>query len=141
MSDAVLTAVLPALIGGAPGTAAFVIVLVTVLRRPPAVALLDKSVEAWVDRLESALDQCERRELVREANDALHRAWDSNLLLIMATSADLAEARHRVEELGPPPRLSPEPSEWLMARASAGRQHARRRAASLGPEVGLPAPR
>lgn len=135
MTDATLGALVPALVGAAPGTAAFVIVLVAVLRRPPSVAMLDRSVDAWIDRLESALDQSERRELVREANDALHRAWDSSLLLIIATSVDLTDARQRVEALGPPPRLSPEPSEWLQARSSARRREARRQAAPLGPEV------
>lgn len=138
MSDAVLSAALPALIGAAPGTASFVIVLVVVLRRPPIVAMLDASVELWIDRLERALDQSERRELVREANDAAHRAWDSEVLLIVATSVDATEIRQRISELGPPPRLSPEPSEWLAARQDQERVRARRKAAPVGPAVPVP---
>lgn len=138
MSDAVLTAALPALIGAAPGTASFVIVLVVVLRRPPAVAMLDHSVELWIDRLERALDQTERRELVREANDAAHRAWDSEVLLIVATAIDAVEIRTRIADLGPPPRLSPEPSEWLSTRQDQERRRARRTAAPVAPEVPVP---
>lgn len=140
MSDAVLSAALPALIGAAPGTASFVIVLVVILRRPPAVAMLDQSVELWIDRLERALDQSERRELVREANDADHRAWDSEILLIVATSLDASEIRSKIAELGPPPRLSPEPSQWLSTRSDQERRRARREAAPLAPAVPVPRP-
>lgn len=125
-----------ALVNAVPATGTFVLVLIVMLRRPPAVAMLDTSVHDWIDRLERALDQSERRELVREVNDSAHRAWDSSILLAIALGKDADDIRARVEILGPPPRLSPEPSEWLAARATEhARRSARRAAAPIAPEI------
>lgn len=123
------------LINAVPATGTFVLVLIVMLKRPPAVATLDRSVDEWIDRLERALDQCERRELVREVNDSLHRAWDSAILLAIALGADATDIRARIELLGPPPRLTPEPSEWLTARGEHGRRAARREAAPMAPST------
>lgn len=103
----------PALLSAAPGTAAFVLVLLVVLKRPPAVAQLDTSVERWVARLEKGLDESTRRELAREYNDSEHRAWDSGVLLAVALAVDLDDVRQRITALGPPPRLSPDPAQWM----------------------------
>lgn len=111
--------------GTSAGT--FVLVLILLLRRPPAVATLDNSVERWIGRLERAFDEGQRRELARERLDAEHRAWDQGVLLAVALGQDMDDIRRRVEALGAPPRLTPDPAEWLDVD---GRREARRAAAA-----------
>lgn len=114
----------------------FVLVLVVLLRRPQAVATLEDSVERWITRLETAFDESQRRELARERLDLAHRAWDQGLLLAVALGTSDEDIRRRVEALGPPPPLSPDPVEWLNVEA---RRAARQQAAPLAPDIG-PAP-
>lgn len=102
-----------AVVDGGSTLGLLVAVLVLLIRRPAAVATIDESVRWWMDRQQQANDAAERRELARERNDAEHRAWDTALLLIVATADDLATLRSRVAHLGPPPRLTPDPAEWL----------------------------
>ena len=117
--------------GTSAGT--FVLVLILLLRRPPAVATLDESVERWIGRLEKAFDEGQRRELARERLDAEHRAWDQGILLAVALGTDANDIRRRVEALGPPPRLTPDPAEWLQVEE---RRHTRRAAAApLAPDT------
>ena len=113
----------------------FVLVLVVLLRRPQAVATLDGSVERWITRLETAFDEGQRRELARERLDALHRAWDQGVLLAVALGSDAGDIRRRVEALGPPPPMSPDPAEWLDVEA---RRAARRQAAPHAPDTPTP---
>lgn len=110
----------------------FVLVLVVLLRRPQAVATLDGSVERWITRLETAFDEGQRRELARERLDADHRAWDQGVLLAVALGIDGSDIRRRVEALGAPPRLTPDPAEWLDVDA---RREARKRAAPMAPDT------
>lgn len=117
------------------GTVGVLAALVVVLiRRPRDVATISNSTERWITRLERALDQAERRELARERNDAEHRAWDTGVLLAVATGDDTADIRRRVALLGPPPRLSPDPAEWLDLEVR--RERLRRQAAPLAPDTG-----
>jgi hypothetical protein len=108
-------------------------IVVVLLRRPRDVATISNSTERWITRLERALDQAERRELARERNDAEHRAWDTGVLLAVATGDDTADIRRRVATLGPPPRLTPDPAEWLDAEAR--RMAHRRAAAPIAPDT------
>lgn len=117
---------LGAVVDGGSTLGLLVAVLVVTLRKPTAVATLDNSVERWITRLEAANDAAERRELARERHDAEHRAWDTGVLLAIATGDDVSDIRHRVARLGPPPRLSPDPTEWLDVEQ---RREARRRQA------------
>lgn len=120
--------------GTSAGT--FVLVLILLLRRPPAVATLDDSVERWIKRLERAFDESQRRELARERLDAEHRAWDQGVLLAVALGTSDDDIRRRVEALGMPPRLSPDPAEWLDVE---GRREARRAAAApIAPDTKPP---
>lgn len=125
-----------ALVDGGSTIGLLVVVILVTLRRPAAVATIDESVRWWMDRQQQANDAAERRELARERNDAEHRAWDGSLLLIVATSSDLTELRARVTALGPPPRLTPDPSEWL----DIEQRRARHRAAETAAK-GVPVPR
>lgn len=133
MDGTVEAQLVPGIIAAGPGTAAFVLLLIVVLRRPPAVAQLDSSVERWVARLEKGLDESTRRELAREYNDSEHRAWDSGVLLAVALADSLPDVRQRIQALGPPPRLSPDPSQWLDVEER--RVRARLAAAPLAPDV------
>lgn len=108
-------------------------IVVVLLRRPRDVATISNSTERWITRLERALDQAERRELARERNDAEHRAWDTGVLLAVATGSDTPDIRRRVAQLGPPPRLSPDPAEWLDPEVR--RMRARHQAASMAPDT------
>jgi len=121
----------PLIDGGTVGILAAL--LVVQMRRPRDVATLSRSTERWIKRLEDANDAAERRELARERHDAEHRAWDTGVLLAIATGDDVHDIRQRVARLGPPPRLSPDPAEWLDVEQ---RRAARRReAAPLAPET------
>lgn len=118
--------------GAGTSAGTFVLVLILLLRRPPAVATLDESVERWIGRLEKAFDEGQRRELARERLDAEHRAWDQGVLLAVALGTDADDIRRRIEALGPPPRLTPDPAEWLDVEA---RRFARRSAAPIAPDT------
>lgn len=109
------------------------LVLVVVLRRPPAVATLDTSVRDWIERLELGLDRAERRENARLMNDPIHRAWDTDVLLAMVMAKDLEDLRQRVQTLGNPPSLTPHPSTYLEPEEL--RRMARRAAAPVAPDV------
>lgn len=124
-----------AVMNAATNGGTFVLVLVVLLRRPQAVATLDSSVERWISRLETAFDEGQRRELARERLDADHRAWDQGVLLAVALGIDGNDIRRRVEALGAPPRLTPDPAEWLDIES---RRAARRAAASLAPDTPPP---
>lgn len=108
-------------------------IVVVLIRRPRDVATISDSTERWITRLERALDQSERRELARERNDAEHRAWDTGVLLAVATGEDGPDIRRRVSQLGPPPRLTPDPTEWLDPEVR--RAHLRRAAAPMAPDT------
>lgn len=85
-----------------------VAVLYVLVKRPPDAGIADR----WVRRLERALDSYERQARSREERDPVHRAWDSAVLWVFSKATTMDEARTLLQELGPPPRLSPDPMHW-----------------------------
>lgn len=85
-----------------------VAVLYVLVKRPPDAGIADR----WVKRLERALDSYERQARSREERDPVHRAWDSAVLWVFSKAENMDEARELLHELGPPPRLSPDPMHW-----------------------------
>lgn len=100
-----------------PGVFVFVLLIVLLVKlRDRVGSRVDESVEAWIDRLERRVGELEgelreerdvrrRYMAAREANDAAHRRWDSEILRVALTGGDVAG-------LADPPPLTPHPSTY-----------------------------
>lgn len=109
-----------------PGAAFVALLAIWLLKNRDRVgSTLSESVTDWMKRQEQELrrekeerqaaeDRHERYRAVRELKDAQHRAWDT-CILQAGGDPDL------VKLCGPPPSLTPHPSEYAQPREDASR--------------------